>query len=56
MWFPGDTVNVSIGQGYLEVTPLQMALLYMGLANRGTVYQAVFGANESCRPSGEAGV
>lgn len=39
LWYPGDTVNVSIGQGYLEVTPLQMALLYMGLANRGTVYQ-----------------
>lgn len=39
IWFPGDTVNVSIGQGYLEVTPLQMALLYTGLANHGTVYQ-----------------
>lgn len=39
MWYPGDTVNVSIGQGYLEVTPLQMALLYTGLANRGTVYK-----------------
>lgn len=39
IWFPGDTVNVSIGQGYLQVTPMQMALLYMGLANRGTVYQ-----------------
>lgn len=39
IWFPGDTVNVSIGQGYVQVTPLQMALLYMGLANRGTVYQ-----------------
>lgn len=39
IWFPGDTVNVSIGQGYLQVTPLQMALLYMGLANRGVIYQ-----------------
>lgn len=39
IWFPGDTVNVSIGQGYVQMTPLQMALLYMGLANRGTVYQ-----------------
>lgn len=39
IWFPGDTVNVSIGQGYVAVTPLQMALLYMGLANRGIVYQ-----------------
>lgn len=24
-WFPGDTANVSIGQGYLLVSPLQMA-------------------------------
>lgn len=39
IWFPGDTVNVSIGQGYLQVTPLQMALMYMGIANRGVVYQ-----------------
>lgn len=38
-WFAGDTVNVSIGQGDLAVTPLQMALVYMGLANRGTVMQ-----------------
>ena len=36
---PGDTVNVSIGQGYLQVTPLQMALMYMGIADRGVVYQ-----------------
>ena len=24
-WVPGDTVNVSIGQGFLDVTPLQLA-------------------------------
>lgn len=24
-WFPGDTANLSIGQGFLRVTPLQMA-------------------------------
>lgn len=38
-WFAGDTANVSIGQGDLQATPLQVALLYMGIANRGTVYQ-----------------
>ncbi|MCL2767163.1 MAG: penicillin-binding protein 2 [Synergistaceae bacterium] len=34
-WFPGDTVNYSIGQGYLTTTPLQIALLYAAIANGG---------------------
>ena len=37
-WFKGDTINLSIGQGYLLVTPLQVAISYMGLANRGKAY------------------
>jgi penicillin-binding protein 2 len=24
-WYPGETVSVAIGQGYVTVTPLQMA-------------------------------
>ena len=28
----------AIGQGFLLVTPMQMAALYMGIANRGTIY------------------
>ena len=34
-WFPGDTVNIGIGQGYMLVTPLQMATAAAVLANRG---------------------
>jgi len=34
-WARGDAVNLSIGQGYLEATPLQMANVYTAIANGG---------------------
>ena len=36
-WYEGQTINLSIGQGYLQVTPLQLAVAYSALANGGTV-------------------
>ncbi|MGL6118906.1 MAG: penicillin-binding protein 2 [Fusobacteriaceae bacterium] len=38
-WYKGDSVNMSIGQGYVTVTPIQMAQAYSFLANRGKIYQ-----------------
>jgi penicillin-binding protein 2 len=38
-WFDGDTINLSIGQGFISVTPIGMALFYSAIANNGKVYQ-----------------
>ena len=37
-WQGGDYTNIAIGQGDILVTPLQMCSVYMGIANRGTVW------------------
>jgi penicillin-binding protein 2 len=41
-WFPGETPSISIGQGYVTVTPLQMANLVATVANGGTLYRPWF--------------
>ncbi len=38
-WYPGDTVNLSIGQGYLLVTPLQIHNMLCIIANEGYSYK-----------------
>ena len=35
VWYDGDTLNLSIGQGFLLVTPLQLNALTSIIANRG---------------------
>jgi penicillin-binding protein 2 len=34
-WYPGETLSVGIGQGYLQITPLQLATATATLANKG---------------------
>lgn len=38
-WFLGETLSVSIGQGYLLVTPIQMAQVVATIANDGVLYK-----------------
>ncbi|MFN7994488.1 MAG: penicillin-binding protein 2 [Bryobacteraceae bacterium] len=38
-WYAGETISVSIGQGALTVTPMQLARAYSWLSNGGTWYQ-----------------
>ena len=41
-WYPGETPMVAIGQGFVGVTPLQMASMMATVANGGTVYRPWF--------------
>lgn len=34
-WYPGDTINVSIGQGFMLTTPMQLAHMTANIARKG---------------------
>jgi penicillin-binding protein 2 len=38
-WFPGETISVAIGQGYVTVTPLQLANMMAAVASGGKLYR-----------------
>lgn len=39
IWYPGDTYNLSIGQGYVGITPLQVVTSFGAIANGGILYE-----------------
>lgn len=38
-WYDGETLNTSIGQGFVLTTPMQLAMMTAALANGGTVWR-----------------
>ena len=38
-WYHGETLPVAIGQGYVLMTPIQMASMIATVANEGTIYR-----------------
>ena len=54
-WFPGNTIQMSIGQGYLLATPLQMLNSYNVIINNGIAYKphvVKFLGNMEVKPEG----
>jgi penicillin-binding protein 2 len=41
-WYPAETLSIAIGQGYVGVTPLQLADMAAAVANGGTLYKPQF--------------
>jgi penicillin-binding protein 2 len=54
-WYPGDEVNLGIGQGYLLITPLQLANAYSAFANN-RLRSAVILQGEVAEERGEIGL
>ena len=38
-WLGGDTLNISIGQGFVTMSPLQLADMVAMVVNKGVVYR-----------------
>jgi len=38
-WFLGETFNAAIGQGYISVTPIQLAVMISTISNGGNLYK-----------------
>ncbi|MDR3280713.1 MAG: penicillin-binding protein 2 [Synergistaceae bacterium] len=45
-WYQGDTVNYAIGQGFLLMTPMQLARVYSAFANGGRLVVPRFNADK----------
>jgi penicillin-binding protein 2 len=55
-WYQGETLSVAIGQGYLAVTPIQMARMIATVVNGGKLYKLhlVNNGNNDMKPESVA--
>jgi penicillin-binding protein 2 len=55
-WYPGDTYINSIGQGFLQVSPIQACQMMSAVANGGHFYRPLLLMQTRNRETGEVGV
>jgi penicillin-binding protein 2 len=53
-WYLGETLNTAIGQGYVAVTPIQMAVMISAVANGGNLYRPTLTKDATPVLSGKA--
>ena len=51
-WWPGETISVAIGQGAVQVTPLQVAYTIGGIASGGTLVRPHLAFNQELEEMG----
>ncbi len=51
-WYDGDTINLSIGQGFMLSTLMEQTLMMMGIVNNGVIYRPTL-VREIRDPSGK---
>ncbi|MBN2266016.1 MAG: penicillin-binding protein 2 [Candidatus Aminicenantes bacterium] len=51
-WYPGETISVSIGQGQLQATPIQIAAMTALIARRGSPVRPHLGPDDKSGPVG----
>jgi len=52
-WYEGETISVSVGQGYMLTTPLQLLNAYAAIANGGTLWKPIL-VEEISTPEGKS--
>ncbi len=55
-WFPGETFIASIGQGYISVTPIQLAVMLSSIVNGGNLFKPLLIKDGIPQPMGKINI